>query len=179
MNNRREYRLCGTGGQGLILASIILAEAAAQNGMQVVQTQSYGPEARGGASKSEVIVAPDRIDHPKVIQPHTVLIMSSKAYAKYGADYHPQGTVILDSTFVTDAENKYAFKLPITRHARTELGTEIVANIVALGVINTLSEEVPHNLLQEAVLNRAPKGTEVINTKALELGMRLAQTLTR
>ena len=176
MSNRREYRLCGTGGQGLILASIILAEAAAHNGKQVVQTQSYGPEARGGASKAEVITAPDCINHPKVVQPHIVLIMSKKAYDKYGTDYHPQGIIILDSTYISDSTNKQAVKLSITRYALKELGTEIVANIVALGVINALSKEVPQKLLQGAVLNRAPKGTETINIKALQLGEYLAQT---
>lgn len=176
MASRREYRLCGTGGQGLILAAIILAEAAARSGKQVVQTQSYGPEARGGASKAEVIIAPDRINHPKVTLPDTVLIMSKKALEKYGSDYSPHGIMIIDTTFIPDVQNKLAVNLPITRHALKELGTEIVANIVALGVINALTQEVPQNLLQEAVLFRAPKGTENINTSALELGVHLAQT---
>jgi 2-oxoglutarate ferredoxin oxidoreductase subunit gamma len=175
MNERLEFRFSGTGGQGLILAAIILAEAAMKDGHQVVQTQAYGPEARGGASKSEVILARDKIYYPKVGQPDFVLAMSDLAYRKYGKDYKDSGTLLVDSTFIRDSEStdKKVFFLPLTRTAREEIGTEIVANIVALGAVNGIMKAVSEDALREALLGRAPKGTEEKNLKALELGMSL------
>ena len=80
-----EVRLAGTGGQGAILAGILLAEAAIRDGKNVAQTQSYGPEARGGASRSEVIISDDEIHYPKVIQAHITLCMSQEACDRYGS----------------------------------------------------------------------------------------------
>lgn len=176
MSRRMEFRLSGTGGQGLILAAIILAEAAAREGNNVVQTQSYGPEARGGASKAEVIIDSGEIDYPKVNVPDLVLAMSESAYKKYGSEYKENGIVLVDGTFVRDAEsNCRTVVLPITRQAREVLGKEIVANIVALGVINGLTKIVSDESLKQAVLNRAPKGTEELNARALELGLSMAR----
>lgn len=175
MTMRREFRLCGSGGQGLILASIILAEASALYGCHVVQTQSYGPEARGGASKAEVIAAAEPIDHPKVTQPDVILIMSVKAYQKYGGDVKPGSLLLLDSTFINDGCRVDAVHLPITRQARQKLGSAIAANIVALGALNTLSRAVPQMIMEQAVLKRAPRGTEALNREALRLGIALAE----
>ncbi|MBS4022604.1 MAG: 2-oxoacid:acceptor oxidoreductase family protein [Dethiobacter sp.] len=177
MSRRREYRLSGSGGQGLILAAIILAEAAASEGGYVVQTQSYGPEARGGASKAEVITDEEEISYPKVSKPDFVLAMSENSYRKYGDDYKDDGILLVDSTFVRDVKptGKKVVALPITKYTREKLGKEIVANIVALGVINGLAKIVSNEVLKKAVLSRAPKGTEEINTRALELGLSLAK----
>lgn len=83
MDKRTEIRLAGEGGQGMILAGIILAEAAAiYDGKQATQTQSYGPEARGGASRSEVVISDDEIDHPEVLEPNIVIALSQEAYKK-------------------------------------------------------------------------------------------------
>lgn len=179
MSRRMELRLSGTGGQGLILASIILAEAAVQEGNNVVQTQSYGPEARGGASKAEVIIDREEIDYPKVDVPDLVLTMSESAYKKYGDHCKEDGLVLVDGTFVKDVESGgRTVVLPITRRAREELGKEIVANIVALGVINGLTSVVSDESLKQAVLKRAPKGTEELNARALELGLSMAREYT-
>ncbi len=177
MSRRREFRLSGSGGQGLILAAIILAEASASEGGHVVQTQSYGPEARGGASKAEVITDEEEICYPKVGTPDFVLAMSESSYKKYGSDYKDDGILLVDSTFVREVEDngKRVILLPITKYAREKLGKEIVANIVALGVINGLTKAVSNESLKKAVLSRAPKGTEEINTRALELGLDLAR----
>ncbi|MEA3375983.1 MAG: 2-oxoacid:acceptor oxidoreductase family protein, partial [Chloroflexota bacterium] len=83
MARRYEVRLAGTGGQGTILAGIILAEAAIREGKNVVQTQSYGPEARGGASRSEIVISEGEIDHPKVLEPNVTLCMSQEACDRY------------------------------------------------------------------------------------------------
>lgn len=108
MANRYEIRLSGSGGQGLIVAGIILAEAAGiHDGKYVCQTQSYGPEARGGASKAEVVISEEEIDYPKAIKPDVLLAMNQKACDAYFFDMKPDGMLVVDSTFVK--------QLPTTR----------------------------------------------------------------
>ncbi|MBS4032584.1 MAG: 2-oxoacid:acceptor oxidoreductase family protein [Clostridiales bacterium] len=177
MNGRSEIRLSGSGGQGLILAAIILAEAVADEGGYVVQTQSYGPEARGGASKAEVITDVEEISYPKVGSPDFVLTMSENSYLKYGSDYKEDGILLVDTTFVKNvvSNGKNVVALPITRYAKEELGRDTVANIIALGILNGLANIVIHDTLKKAVLSRCPSGSEEINTKALELGLSLAK----
>ena len=177
MSQRKEFRLSGSGGQGLILAAIILADAVAMEGKHVVQTQSYGPEARGGASKAEVIIDEVEIDYPKVTNPDFVLTMSDKAYDKYGTKYKDDGVLLVDSTFVKEvaSSDKKVVVLPITKYAREKIGKEIVSNIVALGVINGLTQVVSHENLKEAVFSRTPPGTEELNANALDLGLSLAE----
>src|SRR5512137_2003453 len=97
---RVEIRCSGSGGQGILLAAAIIAEAAAALGRHVVQTQSYGPEARGGASKAEVIVSGEPIDYPEVRRPDVSLVLSQAAYEKYAGDTRPGGLLIYDSGLV-------------------------------------------------------------------------------
>ena len=97
---RVEIRFSGSGGQGILLAAAIVAEGAAALGKQVVQTQTYGPEARGGASKSEVIISDEDIDYPEVQHPDINLVLSQAAYLKYAADTRPGGLLIFDSGLV-------------------------------------------------------------------------------
>ncbi|MGI6097501.1 MAG: 2-oxoacid:acceptor oxidoreductase family protein [Dethiobacteria bacterium] len=174
---RMEMRLSGSGGQGLILAAIILAEAAASEGKNVVQTQSYGPEARGGASKAEVIIDDAEIDYPVVTEPEVLLCMSEKAYEKYVPSFKGK-TLILDSTFIDscpEIDGVNVYSLPITKLAREKVGRQIVANIVALGALNGIVKIIDDASLEQAVLNRAPKGTEEMNKKALEVGLELVR----
>lgn len=176
---RYEIRLAGTGGQGQILAGIVLAEAAAiYEGLNAVQTQSYGPESRGGASKAEVVLSEDEIDYPKVTTPDVVLVMSQEAYDKYAKDVKPGGLVIVDSTLVRsgdiEGEGYTVIRLPITGIARHEIGREIVANIVALGAIAALSDVVSRQALEKAVLARVPQGTEELNQRAFTIGFERA-----
>lgn len=167
----KEFRLSGSGGQGLILAGIILAEAAIREEKEAVQSQSYGPEARGGSSKSEVIISNQPIHYPKVTQPDLLLAMTQEALDKYSSDLHNDSTLLLDSTFVQQAPDRPNVHLiPITRLAKDTLGKELFANIVALGAITKLSGAVSFSALKEAVLARVPHGTEDANVKALELG---------
>jgi 2-oxoglutarate ferredoxin oxidoreductase subunit gamma len=167
-----QIRLSGSGGQGLILAGIILAEAAIEDGKEAVQSQSYGPEARGGSSKSEVIISQSRINYPKLEAPDTVLAMTQEALNKYMVDLKKDGMLVVDSTFVKnypqDRENTYA--VPITKLAREKCGREIFANIIALGIIAKLTNSVTFAALEKAVLARVPKGTEEKNKLALETG---------
>ncbi|NLT94611.1 MAG: 2-oxoacid:ferredoxin oxidoreductase subunit gamma [Clostridia bacterium] len=174
---RWEFRLSGTGGQGLITAGIILAEAAVIEGKEVVQSQSYGPEARGGASKAEVIIDTKKINYPKVVIPDVLLAMSPEAAQKYGSEIKEGGTIIVDSSFIENFVNEKAkvIKIPITKLAKEEIGKTFVANIIAVSALVGLTKVVSFEALKEAVLNRIPKGTEEINIKALEIGWRWAQ----
>ena len=175
--NRWEFRLSGTGGQGLITAGIILAEAAVIEGKEVVQSQSYGPEARGGASKAEVIIDSKKIHYPKVTIPDVLLAMSPEAAQKYGAEIKDGGLIIIDSSLVENFTNEKAKKIiqiPITKLAKEEIGKTFVANIIAISALVGITKVVSFESLKEAVLNRIPKGTEEINTKALEIGWQWA-----
>lgn len=169
---KKNIRLTGTGGQGLILAGIILAEAALLEGKNAIQSQSYGPEARGGASKAEVIIADEAIHYPKVLESDYLLSMSEKAYEKYNGGMKQNSVLILDTTFVKEVPNEKAAKtiaVPITRLAKEATGREMTANIAALGILSALGI-VAEKPLKQAILHRIPKGTEELNMKAFEVG---------
>jgi len=172
---KQEFLLTGTGGQGLILAAIMLAEAGINAGQNVAQSQSYGPEARGGASRAEVIIGDETIPYPKVEKPDFVLTLSQEAYKKYGLHLDEEAILIVDNSQVTEVKprsrNFYSF--PITRTARTQFGSEQSANVVALGVVASLSGKIPWENVLQAVEQRAPKGTAERNIKALELGWQM------
>jgi 2-oxoglutarate ferredoxin oxidoreductase subunit gamma len=180
MKNRYEVRLAGMGGQGLILAGIILAEGATIfDGKNAIQSQSYGPESRGGASRSEVIISPEdvEIDFPKVTVPDLLLIMSREAMERYGQDVKPDGLIVIDSTYVQVPENPACrvVSIPITELTRKQFGKTIVSNIVALGSIVALTDIISRDALEKAVIKRVPRGTEELNKSALELGYSLAR----
>lgn len=172
---RQELRLSGSGGQGLILAGIILAEAALYDGKNVVQSQSYGPEARGGASKAEVIISDEIINYPKVDKCDVLLCLTQKACDKYVESLKAGGILILDDT-ITDKPGRddiNIYSIPILETASKNLGNPMVANIVALGSIYELTKIVSKESLEKAVLRRVPRGTGELNRKALEEGFNL------
>jgi 2-oxoglutarate ferredoxin oxidoreductase subunit gamma len=172
---RIEVRLAGEGGQGMILAGIILAEAASiYNGKNAVQTQSYGPEARGGASKSEVVISAGEIDHPEVLSADVLVALSQEAYRKFSGSIKPDGLLIVDADKVSGASEK-AVKIPVTRLAFDTTGRQITANTVALGVLVGLTGVVSREAIEKAVTARAPKGTEEMNRKALQAGFEAAE----
>jgi 2-oxoglutarate ferredoxin oxidoreductase subunit gamma len=176
MAPRTEIRLAGEGGQGMILAGIILAEAATiYEGHNAVQSQSYGPEARGGASKSEVIVSSGEIDHPEVLQPDVVVTLSQEAFRKFSSSIKPGGLLIVDADKVDSATAPNAIRLPITKMAFETTGRIITANTVALGVLVGLTGVVSQQALEKAILARAPRGTEEMNRKALAAGFDAAE----
>lgn len=180
MSFRYEIRLSGSGGQGIILMGIILAEAiGVYDGKCVAQTQSYGPEARGGSSKSEVIVSDEEIDYPKAMKPDLLLAMNQKSCDEFYPDLKPEGLLIVDSTFVTQIPTTKAFQIPFTRIAREKFKREVVANIVALGALAQLSPLVSSKAMEAAVLARVPKGTEKLNRDALKAGMAAAKKAER
>ena len=179
MSDRYEVRLAGSGGQGLVLAGVILAEAAAiYEGKNAVQSQSYGPESRGGASKSEVIISEKEIDYPKATHIDLLLVLTEAAAQKYFKDSPETALVVADSDLVlTQVPPKYRHvSAPITRLARETVGKEFVTNIVALGLLRELTGVVKEESLEKAVLARVPKGTEDLNRRALQVGKEAART---
>ncbi len=177
---RYELRLSGSGGQGLILAGKILAEAAAiYDGKNATQSQSYGPEARGGSSRSEVIISDEDIDYPKATNIDLLLAFTQEACDKYYRDVKDNGIVLVDSNYVTKCPpGKFKIcSLPITEIAEKETGKTLVANIVALGVIIALTNAVSKEAVESAILSRVPKGTEELNLKAFRAGITAAQRL--
>ena len=176
MAQRSEIILSGSGGQGLIMAGQILAEAAVRDGKNTVQTQSYGPEARGGASRAEIIIRDGDIDYPKVTKPDVLLAMSQEAFHKYAGKLSDGGTLLVDTTYVQDVPPfaGRVFALPYSRIAKEKLGKEMVANVVALGALAALTGVVTKESLQAALLSRVPRGTGALNLQALELGWQFA-----
>ncbi len=176
MGSRYEIRLSGSGGQGLILMGIILAEAiGVYDGKHVAQTQSYGPEARGGSSKSEVIVSDEEIDYPKAMRLDLLLAMNQKSCDEFFPDLKSEGILIVDSTFVTQVPTPKVFQIPFTRIAREKFKKEVVANIIALGALSQLTPIVSAKAIESAVLAKVPKGTEKLNRDALRAGMNAAR----
>lgn len=170
-----EIRLSGSGGQGLILAGVILAEAAAiYEGKNAVQTQSYGPEARGGASKSEVIISDSEILYPKTSRLDYLLALNQVSCDKYARDLKDDGLLIVDQDAVEHLPIVKVVSLPLVSTAREEVGKLMTTNIVSLGALVGLSGVVSREALKKAVLSRVPKGTEQLNLKALKLGFKLA-----
>jgi len=174
MDDRYEIRFGGSGGQGIITAAVVLAEAVASyEGMHVCQTQSYGPEARGGRSKAEVVISQSPIDYPKVLKMDLFLAMNQASCDAYFYDFRPNGLLIVDSGFVEQVPTSRVISIPFTNIAR-ELGRELVANMVALGAIGHFCDRVASENIEKALLDRVPKGTEELNRKALAAGIAAA-----
>lgn len=175
--SRYELRFSGAGGQGLITAGIIMAKAASiYEGKQAVQSQSYGPEARGGASKSEVIISDDSIDYPKVTQCDALLAMTQEAANKYSHDLKEGGVLLIDSDLVKNVPpgNFKTVAFPIINTAKNDVGREIVANIVALGAMVALTGQVTFENAEKAVLSSVPEAFLELNKKAFTMGFEKA-----
>jgi 2-oxoglutarate ferredoxin oxidoreductase subunit gamma len=166
---KKEIRIVGFGGQGIILAGVILGEAATRAGHWAVQTQSYGPESRGGAARSEVVISSDPIDFPRVSHADVVVALSQEGYEKYGMELGDGGLVVVDSDLVQADE---AQAVPFTKTAE-EVGHKIVSNIVMLGFLGAVLDVVPFELLEETTVANIPRGTEDLNRRALEAGRAL------
>ncbi len=176
MANKLSIRLSGTGGQGIILGGIILAEAAILDGKEVVQTQSYGPEARGGASKAEVIISDETIKYPKVTTPGYLLLMSQEAARIYASNIKEDGLIVVDNSIVPELPQVKAkiVKVPVSQLAREEIGNELTANILAVGALAGAGNIVSLASMEKAVHLRLSKVAE-LNIKALKLGWEWGQ----
>ena len=145
---RTEVRIAGFGGQGVIMAGVIIGKAASLfDNKNAVQTQSYGPEARGGASRTEVVIDDDEIDYPKVTSPDILVAMSHEALIKYMGDLKEEHKIKL-------------YRAPATKTATEDVGLRIVANIVMIGAIVKVTEVVSVDAAKQAILDSVPKGTE-------------------
>ena len=175
-----QLRLTGSGGQGVILASVILAEAAVMANKYTAQSQSYGPEARGGSCKAECIVSDLPISFTKVTSPTFLLALTQKALDEYAKGLPKEATVVIDEDLVPPdcLLNNRVVSLPILRTAREKIGKAFTANIVAVGVINSILDIVPPDKIERAVLMHVPAGSEAINTAALRAGEELAKSFT-
>lgn len=175
MKDPIQVRFSGAGGQGLITAGVILAEAAMSEGLNVVQTQTYGPEARLGSSKSEVIISSGRIAYPEVTVPDVLLCMSQEAARKYLAKVAPETIVIVDATNVpADIPTPgRVVRLAITDVA-VKVGSKVVANTVALSALNTVVPIVSRDALRKAIAARVPSKFRELNQRAGEAGEALA-----
>jgi 2-oxoglutarate ferredoxin oxidoreductase subunit gamma len=177
---RTEVRFAGFGGQGIIKSGIITATAACiHSGENAVQTQSYGPESRGGACKSEVVISEEEIDFPKVVEPNILVLMSQHAYNEYAEDVKRGGTIIMDPDMIPHEKNlanAKVFKIPATKIAE-ELGKKIVANIVMLGAFVAITNILDKNAVKESIKANIPKGTEELNLAAFEEGYEYGKSL--
>jgi 2-oxoglutarate ferredoxin oxidoreductase subunit gamma len=177
---RVEVRFAGFGGQGIIKSGIIVASAASIHaGKNAVQTQSYGPESRGGACKSEVVISEEEIDFPKLVQPGILVVMSQAAYNDYADDIKPGGIVIMDPDMIPtekDLGKVRIYRVPATKIAE-QLGRRIVANIVMLGAFAAITKLLDENAIKESIKENIPKGTEELNLAAFEKGYECGRKL--
>lgn len=174
---RTEIRFAGFGGQGVVLAGMILGEAAViHEGMHAIQTQTYGAAARGGAARSDVILSDTRIVYPQVTAPDIMVAFTLEALNKYLGEMKEGATLIIDSSLFTPPEG-LPFRIrqcPATSTAMNELGKGIVANMVMLGFFTAVAGLVSVEAMEKAIRGNVPKGTEELNLKAFRRGMELA-----
>lgn len=182
--NRTRLRLLfsGSGGQGVITASIILAEAAVlYEGLNAVQSQTYGPEARGGATRADVIISEREIRFPKVNQPNILVCLTQEAYNKFYAMIRPGGLLLTDTQFVTQVRKTDARQvgLGMYRAVMDEVGKPIVFNVCMLGALLGLSRILRTESVLEALAARVSADFLAMNKAALDLGLRLAGKFSR
>lgn len=175
MKRTMELRLTGSGGQGVILGAIILAEAALQNDNFAVQSQSYGPEARGGMCKAEVIIGKEEIDFPKIENPDILLALSQPSLDKYCHEANKDCVIIADSSLKLPKTKNKIMSMPIIETARDVVQNQQTANMVALGAVNTVVPLVEDDALETAMLKYVPSHAIEQNKKALQEGKKIAQ----
>lgn len=172
---RTEIRLSGRGGQGLITAGIILAEACGvYENKEVVQTQSYGPEARGGASRAEVVISDVQIRYPRAYDPDVLVALSQEAFDRFAPQMKADSLIFADSFYVKTDRSDAIF-LAFSETARREIGREVVTNILMLGALSATTKIVRVDSLKEAVKHRVRSAFIEMNIQALEVGFKLGE----
>lgn len=173
--SRIECRISGFGGQGVMLAGVVLGLAAILDGKNAAHTQSYGPEARGGAARSDLVISDEEIDTLLVTKPNIVVAMSQEAYDKYLYG-KPFDYAFVDSSMVQlkDVQSERLYAIPVTKYTVDEFGLKLVANMVMLGVINRVTKIVSDDALRQAVEESVPSKTVDLNLKAVNYGLSLA-----
>lgn len=173
---KKEIRLSGSGGQGLITAGIILARAAVLDKVNVTQTQSYGPESRGGASRADVIISNDEFYYPEAVNFDVQLALTQKACDKFAVNLKDNGILIVDSSKVKNIPTMESeiHEHPFTEIALKKLGSELPTNILSLGYLVKVTGVVSETSLKTAVCNSVKPHFKDLNLKALKLGFKLA-----
>lgn len=174
----KSFVFTGSGGQGVITAAIVLGEAAAlHEGLNAVQTQVYGPEARGGATRADLIISTDPIRYPKVINPHVLVCLTQESYNKFAPIIRPGGLLIADASFVSTVRKADARQvvLPMYETVKEKIGKTVVFNICMLGCVLSLTGIVSREAVVKAVTSRMAEAHLDMNLRALNLGMELAQ----
>ncbi|MFC1935664.1 2-oxoacid:acceptor oxidoreductase family protein [Chloroflexota bacterium] len=175
--SRTEVRIAGFGGQGVVLAGMVLGTAAVvYDGKKAVQTQSYGAETRGGAARSEVILGDSEIIYPQVRRPDILVALSTPALEKFIGDLKPGGILIVDQDLVTveDATAHRVYRAPFSDIAVREMGRGLVANAVMLGFLTGVTGIVSREAMEQAIKDTAPSGAEELNLKAFRKGLEIA-----
>jgi len=171
--SRREVRFSGFGGQGIILAGKIVGKAAAiYDGKHATFTQSYGPEARGGACAAEVVINDQPVHYPHIVDPEALVVMSQGAYNRYVPEFREDGLLLIDTDLVEldeMADGLRILSIPATRIAE-EVGRTLVANIVMLGFVAAVTDLVSVDAMRQAALSSIPPKTIELNTRAFEAG---------
>ena len=171
--SRVEVKIGGFGGQGVILAGIILGRAAAlYDSKDATLTQSFGPEARGGSCSAQVVISTERNLYPCVTQPDVLTVMSQPAYDKFVEEIKPDGLLLYEESLVepgTIPEGVRAYGIPATRIAE-DMGRKMVLNIVMLGFVTALSGLVSADAVRKAITDAVPPGTQKLNSDAFNRG---------
>lgn len=178
MNKNWELIISGSGGQGAILAGIILAAAALDDGYNVIQTQSYGPEARGGASRAEILISTGELSYPKVQDCNMMVAMTQESLNKYAGMLAGGGVLLTDEDIDTSTikDDIDIFKAPIFSTV-AKLARPMVANILVLGILNTIADIVSPEKLSDAISGRVPTATIDLNMEALAEGVKIGEKL--
>lgn len=175
---KREVRLSGSGGQGLILAGMILAKAAVMDRYNVTQTQSYGPESRGGSSRADVILSNEEVYFPEATHFDILLALTQEACDKYLYDLKDNGILIVDTTFVKNISmvSSSIFELPFTDISIEKLGSPLPMNILSLSFLVRKTGVVSEDSLKAAIREMVKPHYVDMNLKAMKLGFELADT---
>lgn len=166
---RKEIRFSGFGGQGVILMGHIFGKAAVLDGKDVTLTKSYGPEARGGAASTDIIISDDRVYYPQVRNPDVLISMSQSALETYGSSLDENSELMIDTGLV-ESDREGAVGLPATKIAEDEIGVKMTANIVMLGYFTAKTGLVGKNSMTESIRGQVPEGTEEKNIEAFNRG---------
>lgn len=174
--NRYHICLSGSGGQGLILAGVLLADAAVNDGKNVALTSSYGPEARGGASRSNLVISDEPIDYPIPDKMDIILSLNQESCSRFAPELKDNGILVIDSDLVTHHPPIRHYSVPFTKMAE-KAGAMVTANVVAISTITALSGIVKRSSLEKALEKRIKEKLWSINGKALKLGFNRGRKL--
>jgi 2-oxoglutarate ferredoxin oxidoreductase subunit gamma len=173
---RKEIRISGFGGQGVGLAGFILGKAfSIYTDLEAVMTQSYGPEARGGASSANIVVADRPIDFPFVQNADILVALSQEAYTRYRPEAKPDALVLIDNGLVSPLDDDAVLKIPATNLAES-LGRRIVANMVMLGFFASHTDIVQSDAVKEAIETSVRPKTIPLNLEAFQMGFEYIMT---